>query len=138
MLHRLILRNSLNRSRLYGTNGKLARGSPSRASAREKGPVHEQLGKVLIVDNDPDTLVKLQQLLEDAGVDATITWDQAEAQQLVESRCFDLILVGDHPPELDAATILRVVSSQAGSHPSLILRGIVTEEDVEHFRGLGT
>ena len=100
--------------------------------------MHEQISRVLILDHDPEMLISLQQLLEDAGVDVTITWDQAEARQLVESKCFDLILVGDHPPELDAASILRVVSSQAGSYPSLVLRGIANEEDLEHFRGLGT
>lgn len=97
----------------------------------------EQRGRLLIVDTDSDTLMTLQHLLEDAGFDATITWDQAEAQQLVGGKSFDLIVVGDHPPELDAATILRFASPPASSHPSLILRGIVPEEDLETFRGLG-
>ena len=93
--------------------------------------------RVLILDNDPDTLVTLQHLLEDAGIDATITWDEAEARQLVESEVFDLVLLGDHPPELDAALLLGAVSTHGASYPSLILRDNVLEKDIEQLRGLG-
>jgi CheY-like chemotaxis protein len=97
----------------------------------------ERPRRVLILDSDADMLITLQHLLEDVGVDATITWDEVEARQLVQSASFDLILIGDHPPELDAVTLLRDVSSQGASYPSLILRGSVLEEDIEHFRRLG-
>jgi len=97
----------------------------------------EQPYRVLILDSDADTLITLQHFLEDAGLDVTITWDEAEARQLVESEFFDLILLGDHPPELDAAMLLRAVSTQGASYPSLILRGNVLEKDIEQFRGLG-
>jgi CheY-like chemotaxis protein len=93
--------------------------------------------RVLILDTDADMLITLQHLLEDVGVDATITWDGAEAGQLIQSKSFDLILVGDHPPELDAATILRDVSSQGTSYPSLVLRGVVRETDIQRFREFG-
>jgi CheY-like chemotaxis protein len=97
----------------------------------------EQPYRVLILDSDPDTLITLQQLLEDAGVDATITWDEAEARQLVASQVFDLVLLGDHPPELNAALLLGAVSTHGASYPSLILRDNVLEKDIELFRGLG-
>ncbi|HXY51890.1 MAG TPA: response regulator [Terriglobales bacterium] len=97
----------------------------------------EQPYRVLILDSDPDTLITLQHLLEDAGVDATITWDEAEARQLVASEVFDLVLLGDHPPELNAALLLGAVSTHGASHPSLILRDKVLEKDLELFRGLG-
>jgi len=96
----------------------------------------ERLRRVLILDTDPDTLIILQQMLERAKVDTTITWDEAEARQLLAARSFDLLIVGDHPPELDAAAILRDLGSQ-GIRSSLILRETVLERDAGYFRGLG-
>jgi len=93
--------------------------------------------RVLILDSDPDTLITLQHFLQDAGVDVTITWDEAEARQLVKSEVFELVLLGDHPPELDAALFLAAVSTHDASYPSLILVDDVLEKDIEQFRGLG-
>lgn len=99
--------------------------------------MNERLRRVLILDTDPETLISLQHVLENAEVDATITWDEAEACQLLESARFDLILIGDHPPELDAAAILNDLSFRGICPPVLILRGDVGEKEAEHFRRLG-
>ena len=96
----------------------------------------ERLRRVLILDTDPEMLIRLQHVLEHESVDTTITWDEAEARQLLASGSFDLIVIGDHPPELDAARILRDLSFP-GACSSLILRGTVLEKDVEYFCGLG-
>lgn len=97
----------------------------------------EQRYRVLILDADEDTLITLQHVLEDAGVDTTITWDEIEARQLLERRPFDLILLGDHPPEIKAETVLRDLNLQGAFHPCLILRETVLEGDIERFRTLG-
>ena len=93
--------------------------------------------RALIIDTDPDTLIKLQHVLEEANIDATITWDELEACQLIESTPFDLLLIGDHPPELNAAAILDDLSLRGTCPPVLILRGIFGEKDAECFRRLG-
>jgi hypothetical protein len=36
--------------------------------------------KALILDSDPDALITLQRTLENAGVDTTVTWDNADTQ----------------------------------------------------------
>ena len=97
----------------------------------------ERLRRVLILDTDPDALITLQQVLEHAEIDTTITWDETEARQLLDTERFDLTVIGDHLPELDAATFLQDLRLQRFSSPSLILRGIVREEDIEYFRELG-
>jgi CheY-like chemotaxis protein len=96
--------------------------------------------RILIVDTDPDTLITLQHVLEDAGVDTTVTWDEAEARQLVRSKPFDLILVGDHPPELTAETLLREFRSRDTVYPCLILRGFDLDRNTDRsWRGaIGT
>jgi len=96
----------------------------------------EWLRRVLILDIDPETLITLQQVLEHANVDTTITWDESEARQLLAAGSFDLVIIGDHPPELDAARILQDLGLQ-GTRSSLILRGTVLGKDIEYFCGLG-
>ena len=70
----------------------------------------KRLHRTLILDTDPEMLITLQHLLEEAEIDATITWDEAEACQLIETAPFDLILIGDHPPELNAEAIVDDLS----------------------------
>ncbi len=93
--------------------------------------------RTLILDTDPDTLIALQHVFEQAEIDAIITWDEAEACQLIETAPFDLILIGDHPPELNAAAILDDLSLRGTCPPVLILRGIFCEKDAQYFRRLG-
>lgn len=97
----------------------------------------EQLGRVLILDTDPDTLLVLQHTLEEAEFDVTITWDGSEACQLLGDASFDIFLIGDHPPELDAAAILNDLSLRGTCPPVLILVDIVGEDNTEYFRTLG-
>ena len=93
--------------------------------------------RVLILDTDPDTLVSLQHVLEQAEIDTTITWDEMEACQLLGTGHFNLILIGDHPPELDAAAILDDLSLRGTCPSVLILRAVISENDVKYFHRLG-
>jgi CheY-like chemotaxis protein len=79
----------------------------------------DRLPRVLILDSDPHTLITLQHALEQVEIDTTVTWDEAEACQLLETSHFDLILLGDHPPELNAAVILDDLSFR-GTCPSVL------------------
>ena len=97
----------------------------------------DRLGRVLILDCDPDCLITLQHVLQGAGIDTTITWDKAEACQSLESEPFDLIVIGDHPPEVDSVAILDDLSFRCDCPPVLILRGAVCQDDIEHFRWRG-
>ena len=97
----------------------------------------ERLYRVLILDIDPDTLIALQHVLEQAEIDATITWDEEEACQLLEASPFDLVLIGDHLPELNAAAILDDLSLRGSCPAVLILQATVGGKDAEYFRSLG-
>ena len=97
----------------------------------------KRLRRTLILDTDPDTLIVLQHVLEEAEIDATITWDESEAYQVMGTAPFDLILIGDHPPELNAAAIIDNLSVRGTCPPVLILRAIFGEKDAECFRRLG-
>ena len=93
--------------------------------------------RALLLDTDPDVLIKLQHALEEANIDTAVTWEKMEAFQLLRTLPFDLILVGDHPPELNAAAVLDELSLRGTCPPVLILRGIFGEKDAEYFRRLG-
>jgi DNA-binding response OmpR family regulator len=97
----------------------------------------EKRRRALLLDTDPDTLITLQHALEQADIDATVTWDEMEACRLIEATPFDLILVEDHPPELNAAAILDDLSLRGTCPPVLILRGVFGEKDAEYYRRLG-
>ncbi|HKU27605.1 MAG TPA: response regulator [Candidatus Sulfotelmatobacter sp.] len=93
--------------------------------------------RVLILDSDPETLIKLQRVLEDADIDATITWDCTEASQLVESVTYDLMLIGDHSPDVDAAAVLETLSLRGTCPAVLILRAINSQNEVEYLHKVG-
>ena len=46
--------------------------------------------KVLILDHDPDVLTCLQHVLENAGLDTTITWNDVEARELAQNTAFEV------------------------------------------------
>jgi DNA-binding response OmpR family regulator len=77
--------------------------------------VSERPCRVLILDHDPDVLTRLQHLLEDGGLDTTITWDCVEARELTRNTPYDVILVGNQSPEVAAETFLHALrpASQA-------------------------
>lgn len=97
----------------------------------------ERLRRVLILDCDADCLIRLQHMFEGAGIDTTITWDKWEAYQWLENEPFDLIVISDHPPELDSAAIIDDLSFRGTCPPVLILRMVVYEKDIEYFLRCG-
>lgn len=94
--------------------------------------------KALILDSDPDALITLQSTLENGGVDTTITWDNAEARNLVRTTPFDLMLIGDHPPEISVENTLRDLRLRGVLSPCLVLCTTTTGNmRAERLRQLG-
>jgi len=84
--------------------------------------VHGVFGRILVLDFDESTLIRLEQFLEEAGFDTTTTWDINEALLLLETKSFDLIVVGDHPPEIDAYAMLCRPQTVARHVPCVVTR----------------
>lgn len=99
--------------------------------------MRRRLPRALILDSDPDTLLGLQRVLEDAEIDTTVTWDEEEAFQLLQTTPVDLLLIGDHPPELDADAILDDLTARGTCPHVLVLRGAISPKEVTHFRRMG-
>ena len=94
--------------------------------------------RALILDSDPDALITLQSTLENGGVDTTITWDNAEARNLVKTTPFDVMLIGDHPPEISVENTLRDLRLRGVLSPCLVLCTTTTGKmRAERLRQLG-
>jgi CheY-like chemotaxis protein len=79
---------------------------------------------ILILDHDEQVLMDLESVLESAGFETTTTWDRQEALRLLNSRDFDLLLLGDHPPEVKCAELLKALRSRPSSAPCIVLHSV--------------
>jgi len=77
--------------------------------------------RILVVDADDYFLIEMERLLENQGFDTTTTWASDQATELLLSGNFDLALIGDHPPEIDARTVLQRLRAMRRPVPCLVL-----------------
>jgi len=77
--------------------------------------------KVLILDSDAEFLISLEQLLEDEGFEVVTTWSSCDIPALLAASQFDLLLLGDHPPEVQGAQILKQLRSAGLAVPCIVL-----------------
>jgi len=99
--------------------------------------MNERCKKVLILDLDERSLIDLERLLEDMGCDTRTTWNATEAIRMFVGDGFDFLLVGNHPPELDAEIVLRDVDVQDSHCKRFVLESVVQQSDCERFQALG-
>lgn len=83
---------------------------------------------VLLLDFDADLLIALEHLLENCGFDCTSTWDIDQAFELVDTKTFDLLVVGNRPPELNPQAIFSELR-QRGLRFGAFILGNVDRQD---------
>ncbi len=92
---------------------------------------------ILVVDHDEDVLLRLEHLLETAGFDTTVTWRLDEVRHLIDQRQFDLVVIGHHPPHLDASRVLQLTGGDRPT-PCIVLHPPERFHfDAEYFYSLG-
>lgn len=93
--------------------------------------------KVLILDCDADYLITLERHMEEGGFDTTTTWNACEAMTLLGSRQFDVLLVGEHPPEVKSEEILKGLRTRR-SVACIVLQAAMRHPfDAQHLSSLG-
>ena len=96
--------------------------------------------RVLICDSDPGILIDLERVLEDMGFETTTTWNALDLGRLLGECSFDLLIVGDHPPQMDAEVIFNELRGQH-CHVShvlcLVWQRYLDERNVERLRSAG-
>jgi DNA-binding response OmpR family regulator len=75
---------------------------------------------ILIADSDEESLIELERLLQDEGFETTTAWNTSDTVDLLNHGQFDLLLVADHPPELNCEVVLRL-RRQAGTQTPLVV-----------------
>lgn len=78
---------------------------------------------ILIADSDEQALIALEHLLEDQGFNTTTAWTTNQAMDFLQHDQFDLLLVADHPPEVNCELVLRK-TSQGSQTPLVVLENL--------------
>jgi len=87
--------------------------------------------RILISDCDVEALIALERVLEDDGFDTTTVCTFDEMLRLLGQQNFDLLLVADHPPELNCERLLR--NSQSRGTPVVALENRPRHPFVEPY-----
>jgi DNA-binding NtrC family response regulator len=93
--------------------------------------------RILVLDASEHVLINLERLLEEKGFDTTTTWDMHDALEGLARRHYDLLLVGEHPPAVDAGEILRQLQYKRLNTPTLVLLPEVYPFEPEYLYSLG-
>jgi DNA-binding NtrC family response regulator len=79
------------------------------------------LGRILLIDDDSDMQNLLRIWLETAGYETVSAWDGEEALNLLHKAPFDLTLVDYHMPRMDGLAVLEQISERHISVGPLLL-----------------
>ncbi len=85
--------------------------------------------RLLVVDDQPDTRVVLQLLLEDAGADVRLASDGIEALDLVQSGGFDIVLCDLRMPLMDGYEFMRALQARGAAPPVIATSGFASSSD---------
>lgn len=77
--------------------------------------------RILIVDNDEKVLIELERALEQEGYETETAWNLPEGLDVLADGRFHLLLVGDHPPELNCERVLRVLAREGVDVPVIVM-----------------
>ena len=94
--------------------------------------------KILVVDNDVEVLIALERVLEEAGFDTSTAWNLPEGLGALAVEQFDLLLVGDHPPEVNCQRLLKTLRRESVAVPCIVLHSTARHPfALEYLRHLG-
>ena len=88
---------------------------------QEVTAVRQQRKKILIVDNEESVLIALERVLEEQGYETTTAWNLPEGLDLMNVTNFDVLLVGDHPPDLNCERLLKVLRKNQVWTPCVVM-----------------
>jgi CheY-like chemotaxis protein len=103
--------------------------------------VRQQRKKILIVDNDETVLIALERALEEQGYETITAWDLPEGLNLMATTNFDVLLVGDHPPDLNCERLLKMLRSKQVWIPCVVMHTVArypfSEQYLQHLGAHG-
>lgn len=111
----------------------------TRPAAREAASQGLAGLRLLVVDDTPDAVAALQDMLELEGALVTTATSGAEALEIAGAARFDLILSDVSMPEMDGYQFLEELrkGGRSAGVPAIALTGLGRPEDVERARAVG-
>jgi CheY-like chemotaxis protein len=120
------------RIELATANGPVA-SPPAPGTTRPKTSLLRSL-KILLVEDNPDTLRCLGLILERQGHEVWKADTQAAARSRLDERAFDLLISDIELPDGSGLELMRAV---AGCVPGIAMTGFGSEEDIRLSRAAG-
>ena len=77
--------------------------------------------RILVVDDEPDTLSLIELTLQTAGYKVHLAGGGIEGLQLARQLVFDIILLDIMKPDLSGFDVLRALREDPGEHPPVIV-----------------
>jgi two-component system, sensor histidine kinase ChiS len=95
--------------------------------------------RALVVDSDERMLIAVEHLLEDESVETTTSWSGVEALQILRSGEFDVLLTGDHLPDLSCEQLMREIQRSGVGAAVLVMESGAprTPSTASYFLSLG-
>ncbi len=90
----------------------------------------ERRKQILLADHDEDLLVRLQVLLEDQGYATTVAWGGRELVRELQSKRFDLILLGDYLPDISESELWKNLRQRAGGTSVALLESRKPSQEI--------
>jgi DNA-binding NtrC family response regulator len=85
-------------------------------------------GRILVVDDDPSSIVFITEILKKTGLEVIIAKDGEEALNKFSSNSFELILTDLMMPKMDGLTLLKEIKKKEKDAVVLIITGFETIE----------
>jgi DNA-binding response OmpR family regulator len=94
--------------------------------------------RILVVDDDPDTLDLVKLTLDTAGFDVVLATGGSEALRMIDDFLFDLVLLDVMMPEISGFEVMRKLRASGSLPPPVvILSALGTDEAKQTGEELG-
>jgi signal transduction histidine kinase len=117
--------------------GSEAESKPGMVPSSSPVPVELSDVRVLVVDDEPDSLEAVRAVLEDAGARVTTATNAQDALDVLEALGFDVMISDIGMPELDGYDLMRRVRSSGRALPAIALTAYARRDDIEQAKGAG-
>src|SRR5262249_43965689 len=104
----------------------------------DTGPSAQRTGRVLLVDNDPQVMTILGEMLQDAGHHVVPVRSGEEALRVFAPRAFDVVITNIGMVEMSGWELVDQLRSRDAGVPVVFITGWgMQEQDQARCRGLG-
>ncbi|MCA9200323.1 MAG: response regulator [Planctomycetales bacterium] len=98
----------------------------------------DQLGSILVVDDDIDICANLQDILTDLGYQVAVAHDGRQALALAAERRFDVALLDFKMPDMDGVHVFRQLKSQQPDIVGILVSAFIEANTVTAAQDAGT